>query len=351
MPRIPPDNTGPVRDQHRFDVTALGRLLHAELGSGEPLSVHQFRGGQSNPTFWISDGDQEWVLRKKPPGRLLPSAHAVDREHAVIAALQDSEVPVPRVHLLCEDSEVIGTAFYVMEHVRGRIFWDVQLPGVDPAERTAIYDELARVLAALHQVDPSAVGLSDYGRPDGYLQRQVSRWTKQYRASETQTIPTMDALIDWLPAHLPATDEVAIAHGDYRLDNHIIHPTEPRALALIDWELSTLGHPLADLAYTCMLYDVVLPKLGGLAGVDFAATGIPDEAAFVARYCALTGRQTGIEDWPVYKAFSLFRLAAIVQGVYKRSLQGNASSEDAGLFREAAMLLSTIACRTVGLQP
>lgn len=351
MALTPPDNTREVRQAHRIDPDRLADHLKGPLGLQGALAVRQFRGGQSNPTYWISDGERAWVLRKKPSGKLLPSAHAVDREFRVIAALQDTDVPVPRVHHLCEDPEVIGTPFYVMEHVQGRIFWNVQLPGLDPAERGALFEEQVRVLAALHQVDPDAVGLGDYGRPSGYMQRQVARWSKQYRASETQTVATMDALIDWLPEHIPPGDEVAIAHGDFRLDNLIFHPTEPRALALIDWELSTLGHPLADLAYVCMLYDVVLPGIGGLAGVDVEALGIPTEQAFVDRYCALTGREGGIEGWPVYKAFSLFRLAAIAQGVYKRSLQGNASSENAAVFEQAAALLSTIACGLVDLRP
>lgn len=349
MPLDPPENTREVREAHVLDVDRLAAALERPLNLHGPLRVRQFRGGQSNPTYWIADDERAWVLRKKPPGELLPSAHAVDREYRVISALQDTDVPVPRVHLLCEDADVIGTPFYVMDHVRGRIFWNVQLPGMEPDERTAIYQELVRVMAALHSVDPDAVGLGDYGRPTGYMERQVARWSKQYRASETRTVPTMDALIDWLPENLPAGDEVAIAHGDFRLDNLIFHPTEPRALALIDWELSTLGHPLADLAYHCMLYDVVLPGIGGLAGFDCAAAGIPDEAAFVARYCELTGRDDGIEGWPVFKAFSLFRLAAIAQGVYKRSLQGNASNENAAMFEHAAALLSSIAVGLVGI--
>jgi len=311
--------------------------------------VRQFRGGQSNPTYWISDGERAWVLRKKPPGELLPSAHAVDREYRVISALQHTGVPVPRVHHLCEDPAVIGTPFYVMEHVEGRTFWDVQLPDSAPGERAAIFDELVRVLAALHGVDPGAVGLGDYGRPTAYLERQVSRWTRQYRSSQTTTVAPMEALIEWLPGNLPGGDELAIVHGDYRLDNLIFDPGEPRALALIDWELSTLGHPLADLAYLCMLYDVTLPGIGGLVGIDLEAAGIPDERSLVARYCALTGRSDGIEGWPVYKAIGLFRLAAIAQGVYKRSLLGNASSADAARFEGAAALLSAVATRLVGL--
>jgi aminoglycoside phosphotransferase (APT) family kinase protein len=247
------------------------------------------------------------------------------------------------MYALCEDDSVIGTSFFVMEYVQGRIFWNVQLPELEPGERGAIYDELARVLAAIHSVDLEATGLSDYGRPDAYVARQVSRWTKQYLASQTDDIKQMNALIEWLPANIPDDEATALVHGDYRLDNLIFHPTEPRALAVIDWELSTLGHPLSDLAYACMLYDVMLPKIGGLAGVDFEQTGIPTEDAFVARYCELVGRDS-VPDLQYYKAFSLFRLAAIAQGVYKRSLDGNASSTEAQMFGAAVPHLATIAC-------
>lgn len=347
----PPESTREVRDAHRFDDAALKAWLRAHVsGYGSELVVRQFKGGQSNPTFWISDGTRGYVLRKKPPGKLLPSAHAVEREHRIVAALQDTEVPVPRLHALCEDPSIIGTPFYVMEHVVGRIFWNVQLPELTPEARRGVYDELARVLAALHTVDFEAVGLGDYGKRGGYVARQVARWTQQYEASRTDQVPAMEALIAWLPQHVPSDDATTIAHGDYRLDNLIFHPTEPRALAVIDWELSTLGHPLADLAYTCMLYDIALPNVGGLLGVDFAATGIPTEEEFVARYCALAGRDT-VPDFAYFKAFSLFRLAAIAQGVYKRSLQGNASSENAGMFGAAVGHLSGIACRLVGLTP
>ncbi len=344
-----PAGTKDVSDRHRFDTEALRRFLDAELGATHgPLTVRQFRGGQSNPTFWVTDGEREWVLPKKPPGALLPSAHQVEREHRVLSALQATDVPVAKVYALCEDASVIGTAFYVMEHVRGRIFWNVQLPEVAPAERTAIYDELGRVLAAIHAVDLDAVGLADYGKHGGYVERQIRRWSEQYRSSETESVAPMNALLEYLPAHVPADDETTLVHGDYRLDNIIFHPTEPRALAVIDWELSTLGHPLADLAYTCMLYDVAMPKVGGLLGVDFEASGIPTEARFVARYCERVGRQPP-SDFAYYKAFSLFRLAAIAQGVYKRSLQGNASSDDAVMFGAAVAHLSGIACRLVGI--
>ena len=224
----------------------------------------------------------------------------------------------------------------------------MQLPELEPSERRAIYEELARVLAAIHSVDLGAVGLSDYGRPDAYVQRQVKRWTKQYLASQTADVEAMNTLIEWLPANIPDDEATALVHGDYRLDNIIFHPTEPRALAVIDWELSTLGHPLSDLAYTCMLYDVMLPKIGGLAGVDFEKSGIPDETAFVARYCELVGRE-GVPDLNYYKAFSIFRLAAIAQGVYKRSLDGNASSTEAAMFGAAVPHLAGIGCGLAGI--
>ncbi|MFW6197499.1 MAG: phosphotransferase family protein, partial [Myxococcota bacterium] len=298
----PPKAAGPVRDNHRFDETALEKYLAENIpGFAGPLTVCQFKGGQSNPTFWLGTPERPYVLRKKPPGKLLPSAHQVEREFRVTQALQNTDVPVAKLHLLCEDADVIGTPFYVMDYVQGRIFWNVQLPDCDKAERAAVYEELARVLAALHQVDYEAVGLGDFGKVGNYIPRQVARWSKQYEASKTDTVAPMEALMKWLPENVPANDETTLTHGDYRLDNLIYHPTEPRALAVIDWELSTLGHPLADLAYTCMLYDMQMPKIGGLQDVDFEATGIPNEDAFVARYCELTGRD-GVEDWPYYKA-------------------------------------------------
>ena len=317
-------------------------------GYAGALQVSQFKGGQSNPTYWLADREREYVLRKKPPGKLLPSAHAVDREYRVMRALGDTDVPTATMYALCEDDSVIGTSFFVMEYVQGRIFWNVQLPDLAADERTAIYEELTRVLAAIHDVDLAAVGLSDFGRPDAYVARQVKRWTKQYLASQTTDVEQMKTLIDWMPVNIPDDEATTLVHGDYRLDNLIFHPSEPRALAVIDWELSTLGHPLSDLAYTCMLYEVTLPKLGGLAGVDFEATGIPTEDAFVARYCELVGRD-GVPDLNYYKAFSLFRLAAIAQGVYKRSLDGNASSPEAPMFGAAVPHFAAIACRLAGL--
>jgi len=349
MPPAPPKNTGPVREAHRIDEARLGAWMAENVDgySGE-LQVCQFKGGQSNPTYWLADRDRQYALRKKPPGKLLPSAHAVDREYRVMRALSDTDVPSAKMYALCEDDSVIGTSFFVMEYVQGRIFWNVQLPDVEPTERRAIYEELARVLAAIHSVDLERVGLADYGRPDAYVARQVKRWTKQYLASQTSDIEAMNTLIDWLPANIPDDEATALVHGDYRLDNIIFHPTEPRALAVIDWELSTLGHPLSDLAYTCMLYDVMLPKIGGLAGVDFENSGIPREEAFVARYCELVGRD-GVPDLNYYKAFSIFRLAAIAQGVYKRSLDGNASSTEAAMFGAAVPHLAGIGCGLAGI--
>ncbi len=344
----PPPNTREPSERHRFDADRLRDWMAPRVGPVGPLTVRKFRGGQSNPTFWVADAERAFVLRKKPPGKLLPSAHQVEREHKVLAALASTDVPVAEVYALCEDPDVIGTPFYMMAHVEGRIFWDVRLPDLARDERVAIYEELARVLAAIHTVDVDAVGLGDYGKRGDYVARQTRRWSDQYKKSETQPIASMDKLIAWLPENVPARDETTLAHGDFRLDNLVFHPTEPRCLAVLDWELSTLGHPLADLAYTCMLYDMQMPKVGGLLGVDFEATGIPSEEAFVARYCALTGRD-GVEAWPYYKAFSLFRIAAIVQGVYARSLQGNASSDDAAMYGAAVGAMSGIACELVGI--
>ena len=349
MPPVPPKNAVTVREAHRFDEARLDAWMADNVdGYTGELQVLQFKGGQSNPTYWLADRAHQYALRKKPPGKLLPSAHAVDREFRVMRALSETDVPSAKMYALCEDDSVIGTSFFVMEYVQGRIFWNVQLPDLEPEERRAIYEEHARVLAAIHRVDLEAVGLSDYGRPDAYVARQVKRWTKQYIASQTSDIGPMNRLIEWLPANIPDDEATALVHGDYRLDNIIFHPTEPRALAVIDWELSTLGHPLSDLAYTCMLYDVMLPKIGGLAGSDFEKSGIPNEVAYVARYCELVGRE-GVPDLNYYKAFSIFRLAAIAQGVYKRSLDGNASSTEAAMFGAAVPHLAGIGCGLAGI--
>jgi aminoglycoside phosphotransferase (APT) family kinase protein len=315
-----------------LDTSKLGDYLAAHIPGFEgPVTAEKFAGGQSNPTFKLTAGGRHYVLRRKPPGELLKSAHAVDREFRVISALQGTEVPVPRTYVLCEDEDVIGSMFFVMEYLEGRILWDPTLPEArDNAERAAIFDSMNATMAAMHNVDVDAVGLSDYGRPGNYFARQVDRWTKQYRASEIDPIPAMDRLIDYLPANMPADDgRVSLVHGDYRLDNLMFHPSEPRAIAVLDWELSTLGNPLADLANQCMAW--MLPREGGIVGmmgVDRAALGIPSDEEYIARYCERTGRD-GIENWNFYIVFSMFRLAAILQGVAKRAQQGNASSPEA----------------------
>jgi aminoglycoside phosphotransferase (APT) family kinase protein len=311
----------------KIDDAALARYLRGRLsGLGAELSVRQFKGGQSNPTYLLASGDRRWVLRKKPPGALLPTAHMVDREYRIFTALAGSGVPVPRTELFCDDRAVIGTEFFVMEYVAGRIFWNAALPEVQSAaERSAIYAEMNRVLGALHQVDYAARGLADYGKPGNYFARQIKRWSAQYMAAQTDPLPSMDRLMAWLPEHVPAGDEACLVHGDFRLDNMIFHPREPRVLAVLDWELSTLGHPLADLAYNCMPYQAPFRGAPALREVAGPASGIPTEQEYVAQYGARTGR-AGIEGWSFYLAFSFFRYASIVQGVYHRGLQGNASS-------------------------
>ncbi len=323
--------TMPVQERHRFDVESLEAYMKSHVeGFRGPLEVRQFKGGQSNPTFLLSAGGTQYVLRRKPPGKLLPSAHAVDREYRVMAALWDTEVPVPRTYCLCEDDDVIGTAFYIMEYKQGRVLWDQTLPDMDNAGRRAIYEEMNRVIAALHNVDFQAVGLDDYGKHGEYVARQIHVWTKQYRASETETIAAMDNLIQWLPENIPAHDETTIVHGDYRLDNLMFHPTEPRVIAVLDWELSTLGHPLADFAYHCMSWHIPSELYRGIGDVDVASLNIPTEREYVDSYCRRTGRAP-IEprDWNFYMAYNLFRLAAILQGIMGRVVEGTAASEHA----------------------
>jgi aminoglycoside phosphotransferase (APT) family kinase protein len=332
-----------VAPVHAFDVAALGSFLRREVSAfaGEPV-VEQFQGGQSNPTYRVTAGDRRYVLRRKPPGTLLPSAHAVDREHRVLAALANSAVPVARVYALCDDPAVIGTAFYVMEYVEGRVLWDPMLPGMTPQARTAHYAELNRVIAALHSVDFVAAGLADFGRSGGYIARQIARWSAQYQAGIAERIEAMDQLIAWLPAHVPVEDPTSIVHGDYRLDNVIFHPSEPRILAVLDWELSTLGHPLSDFAYQVMAWRLGPSEFRGLKGCDFAATGIPDERAYVADYCRRTGRER-IDDWEFYLVFNMFRIAAILHGVHSRALQGNAASDNALQQGERARRVAAVA--------
>ncbi|MBO1114545.1 phosphotransferase [Bordetella petrii] len=309
---------------------ALAAYLAAQgLGDAAGLRVRPLTGGQSNPTFLLEDAGGLRVLRKQPPGALLPSAHAVDREYRVMSALAGTAVPVPRMLHYCEDRGVIGTPFYLMSYAQGRVFMDPALPGLDPSERGAVYAEAGRVLAALHAVAPGEAGLGDYGRAGDYYARQVARWTRQYRDTETAAIPAMDALIDWLPRHLPADDgQVCLVHGDYRIDNLVFAADAPRAIALLDWELSTLGHPLADLAYHCMCWRIPPSLWRGIAGLDLAALGIPDEAAFVAAYCRARGIAAPA-NWDFYLAYSFFRIAAILQGVYARARAGNAAADDA----------------------
>jgi aminoglycoside phosphotransferase (APT) family kinase protein len=298
--------------------------------------VEQFKGGQSNPTYRLAAEDgKAYALRRKPPGKLLPSAHAVDREYRVISALHPVGFPVARPLVLCEDESVIGTAFYVMDCVEGRVLWDQSLPGMSRAERAAIWDELNNIISKLHLVDYRTVGLEGFGKPGSYIERQVARWSKQYQASETEPMEAMDNLIAWLPKNIPPETGTTVVHGDFRLDNAIFHPTEPKILAVLDWELSTLGDPLADFAYHCMSWHIPPGQFRGIAGLDLASLGIPSEKDYVARYCERTGR-AGIEQshWDFYMAYNLFRIAAILQGIMKRVVDGTAASvhaRDAGM--------------------
>jgi aminoglycoside phosphotransferase (APT) family kinase protein len=316
---------------HQLDVDGLCKYFETHVkGFAGPLSAEKFSGGQSNPTFLLRAKSGNYVLRRQPPGQLLKSAHAVDREYRVITALSSTQVPVANSRHLCVDQSVIGSMFYVMDYVDGRIFWDPSLPELDINQRKQIYDAVITALASLHEVDVDKVGLSDYGRAGNYFERQIGTWTKQYRASETERLECIEALIDWLPKHCPAEDgRPSLVHGDFRLDNLIFHPEDPRIMAVLDWELSTLGNPLADLAYFCMCLrlpaDAYIP---GLDGKNRGALGIPEEAEMVQRYCELRGIPK-VENWNFYIAFSFFRLAAIAQGVKKRAIDGNASSRQA----------------------
>ncbi len=331
--------TKPVAEQHAFDTAALERHLTGRLaGFKGPLTVEQFKGGQSNPTFKLVTPERLYVMRAKPGpvAKLLPSAHAIEREFQVMSGLAGTGVPVPEMLLLCEDESVIGRAFYVMSFVEGRVLWDQSLPGFDRAGRAAIYDEMNRVIAALHSVDVTSGPLSAYGRHERYIERQIARWTRQYQASITTPIEAMDRLIAWLPANLPAaagTDaRVSVVHGDYRLDNMVFHPTEPRVLAVLDWELSTLGDPLADFSYHAMAWHIPPGAFRGIGGLDLAALGIPDERAYVRRYCERTNRpdpDAVMANWNFYLAYNMFRIAGILQGIAKRIEDGTASSAQA----------------------
>ncbi len=324
---------------HAFNVEALAAWLEKNLeGFHGPLQVEKFKGGQSNPTYKLSTPARNYVMRAKPGpvAKLLPSAHAVEREYKVMQALAGTEVPVPRMYCLCEDESVIGRAFYIMEFMDGRVLWNQSLPDFSNAERRAIYDDMNRVIAALHTVKYAERGLADYGKPGNYFERQINRWSKQYAASITDPIPEMDRLIEWLPAHIPASARneslTSIVHGDYRLDNVMFHATEPRAIAVLDWELSTLGHPLADFSYHCMSWHIPPGMSRGLGGVDVASLGIPTEAEYIRMYCDRTGLatpETLAADWNFYLAYNMFRIAGILQGIAKRVEAGTASSEQA----------------------
>lgn len=332
------------RPIHQLDDRTLEAWLTEHLAGFEgPLQSRKFAGGQSNPTYLLKTNNRQYVLRRKPPGKLLVSAHAVDREFRILKALHGSEVPVAEGLLLCEDDDVVGSMFYLMEFVDGRIMWDPALPDLDRAQRNDIFFEMLRVLAAIHDVDVKAACLEDFGYPANYFERQTGRWSKQYRSAETVSIPAMEQLMEWLPDNMPEEDGmVSLIHGDYRLDNLVFDKRESRIIAVLDWELSTLGHPLADLAYFCMCLR--LPRsdrLKGLAGLPLAEMGIPDEQTLKDRYCELR-KLDGISNWNFYMAFSFFRLASICQGVMKRAIDGNAASEQALATGEKAVQLAEL---------
>jgi aminoglycoside phosphotransferase (APT) family kinase protein len=339
----------PVELRHAFDADRLWEWLRPLVSDAtQAVPIAQFDSGQSNPTYLIDGGTRNLVLRRKPPGTLLPSAHAVDREFRIMRALAATRVPVPRCLALCEDPTVIGSAFYVMEYVEGRIFRDPTLPAVSAAERGPIYAEMNRVIAELHSLDPNAIGLADYGRAGNYIERQVQRWTKQYRASQTEDIPAMDRLIEWLPQHIPRDDETRIVHGDYRLDNVIFDPHEPRIRAVLDWELSTLGHPLADFAYHCLVWYRNPDTQQGLLGLNLEALALPAVGDYLAEYCKRLGRDVvAPHEWEYYIVFNMFRLVGILQGVAARAIQGNASSGRAAVLGSGARPLAEEAWRRV----
>jgi aminoglycoside phosphotransferase (APT) family kinase protein len=318
--------TKPVEDRHRIDLGALEKFLGMKI-----REIEQFKGGQSNPTYRFTESSgKKFVLRRKPPGKLLPSAHAVEREYRVIKALGEKNFPVARPLVLCEDESVLGTAFHVMDYVEGRVLWDQSLPGMSKAGRFAVWDELNRVISQLHSMDYRALGLDTFGRPGNYIERQVARWSRQYQASETEPIPAMNSLIEWLPKNIPPEAATTVVHGDYRLDNVIFHPSEPRILAVLDWELSTLGDPLADFAYHCMSWHIPPGQFRGIGGLDLEQLGIPTERQYVDLYCARThGKSIDPTHWDFYLAYNLFRIAAILQGIMKRVVDGTAASAHA----------------------
>jgi aminoglycoside phosphotransferase (APT) family kinase protein len=340
------DDTTPVRPEHRFDEGRLAEWMAANVaGYAGPLSVRQFRGGQSNPTYKLLTPGAAYVLRRKPPGVLLRGAHAVEREARVLKALGGARFPVARVFGLCTDDAVIGTWFYVMAMVEGRVFWDATFPEVGLSDRPLYFDAMNETLARLHQIDYAAVGLDGFGRAENYMRRQIDRWSKQYlEDADAGRDPNMDRLLEWLPSRVPADDETSVVHGDFRCDNMIFHPTEPRVLAVLDWELSTLGHPLADFTYHAMMYRMPPSIVAGLAGADLAALNIPDEAAYVAAYCRRTGRES-IPGYDFYVAFNFFRMAAIFHGIKGRAIRGTAASASAHERAKAFPELAELAWR------
>ena len=345
--------TRAVSDQHAFDTAALTTWMNQHVeGFTGPIQVEMFKGGQSNPTYKLVTPSKSYVMRAKPGpvAKLLPSAHAIEREYRVMKGLAGTDVPVPHMYALCEDESIIGRAFYIMEFMEGRVLWDQSLPGMTPAQRAEIYDEMNRVIAALHSVKFAERGLAEYGKSGNYFERQIGRWSKQYVASVTQPIQEMDKLMEWLPANMPASakDEsrVSIVHGDYRLDNLMFHPTEPRVIAVLDWELSTLGHPLADFSYHCMSWHIPVALGRGIAGLDIAALGIPAEEDYILRYCERTGIKdvaTLKRDWNFYLAYNMFRIAAILQGIAKRVEDGTASSAQAKASGDTARPMAELA--------
>ena len=336
--------TTPVREGYGFDEAALARWMAANVPDfAGPLTVEQFKGGQSNPTYKLVTPGRSYVLRRKPPGELLPGAHAVDREAKVLSGLGGAGFPVAHVYGLCTDESVIGTWFYVMDMVEGRIFWDATLPEVPREDRPAYFDAMNAAMAQLHSFDPAAIGLGDYGKPGNYFARQIGRWGKQYQADELAgRNADMDVVLEWLQGNIPEGDETSVIHGDFRCDNMIFHPTEPRILAVLDWELSTLGHPLADFAYHAMMYHMPPDIVAGLGGADLAALNIPSEAEYIAAYCRRTGR-SGMPDYQFYLAFNLFRLAAIFHGIKGRVLRGTAANAQAAQRAEAFPRLARLA--------
>ena len=321
-----------VIKSHQFSLNKLDNFLKSELPNFSGIKeVRQFKGGQSNPTYLIKTHTKSFVLRRKPPGDLLKSAHAVDREYVVIKSLKKAGFPVPTPYLLCKDESIIGTIFYIMEFIQGRIFWDPGMPDCSKEERKAIYDDLNKNLAKLHDFNHENIGLTGFGVPGNYFSRQISRWTKQYRLSETKEISAMDNLISWLPKNIPEDDDSSVVHGDYRLDNVVIHPTEPRIIGILDWELSTIGHPLGDFTYHLLTWQ--LPDIGigsgGFLGKNLNDLGIPNQEDYIDQYCERTGRVEGIENRGFYFAYNFFRLAAILQGIAGRVRDGTASNEKA----------------------